>query len=100
MSSCENFIQKLKETLPPLCTAKHLVEAGLYSSPQAVAMARYAGKSPEYFKIGGAIKFPREGVINFLDLNKHETDSSKSICTAQKVKSVSEQSGLANDREP
>lgn len=100
MSSCETFIQKLKNTLPELCSAQDLVKAGLYRSPQAVAMARYAGIGPEYFKVGGKILFPRDGVIKYLDVNKHETDSSKCTCTAKKVQGVSTQTGMANDRRP
>lgn len=96
MSACDSFIQRVSQMLPDQCTVEDLVKAGIYRSPQAAAHARSLGDCPDYFKLGRRIMYPKEGVIKYLDINKHENRKASPLCEiAKKIQNVSEQSGVA-----
>lgn len=74
MSVLDDWIEFFSTQLPETCTPNDLVSAGIYRTPQAAAMARYAGLSPDYFKIGGRIVYPKTAVIEWLKQRKHENN--------------------------
>ena len=73
MNTCDTFIKKIEFSLKDPCTCSDLVNVGIYRSPQAARYARQVGSSPPFFKLGGKIIYPRDGVILWLKENKHES---------------------------
>jgi hypothetical protein len=72
MSFCDEFIEKLKKTLPELCIVRDLIDVGIYRSDQAAYHARKSGTSPDYFKLPHrGIVYPKKGIIEFLEKGKH-----------------------------
>jgi hypothetical protein len=75
MTSCDDFIEKAKRTLPELCTTKDLVKFGIYKSEQAAHNARKKGVAADYFKMPhGNLVYPKKGVIELLEKSKHSTE--------------------------
>lgn len=73
MTACNDFIKKLETTLPDQCSVNDLLRIGLYTSAQSARHARQAGDSPAYFQIRRRIFYPKQAVIDWLHLQKHET---------------------------
>lgn len=72
MNSCDEYITRLANTLPEICSTKHLIEIGIYRSEQSACYARKHGLSPDYFKIPlRGVCYPKKGVIDFLEKCKH-----------------------------
>ena len=64
MTDC--IFEKIEKNYPELLRARDLVSIGLYSDPCVAFVARKNCTGPEYFRIGGRILYPKEGVIKFL----------------------------------
>lgn len=66
MGACKSYIDKLKKELPELCDVSTLVEAGFFSSDQQAYNMRVNDNGPEYFRIAGRYKYPKDGIIEYL----------------------------------
>lgn len=68
MKYCEEYLEKLTETLPELCTVTDLIKAGIYHNHANACVDRKIGQSPEYFQCGfhKRVFYPRGGVIAWL----------------------------------
>ncbi len=64
------------DSLPEFLNGHDLVCLGLYSTKNAVYLARYRGQSPDYIKIGRKVVYPKKNVIEFL--KRHARSGSKS----------------------
>jgi hypothetical protein len=64
-----DFAQLIRINLPDLCTVKHLIEFGVFSSEQSAHNARKNQKGPPYFKINRNILYPKEALIEYLEKN-------------------------------
>lgn len=73
MSECDDWIDKISETLPDECYTFDLVKVGIFTSRHSAACSRKVGTSPPYFKLGKRIMYPKAGVLNWLKLQKHES---------------------------
>ncbi len=74
MKACDEFIQRIADSLPPLCTVNDLIRVGIFHSPQSAAHARGKGDTPSYFVLGvRRIVYPKESVIEWLEERKHDT---------------------------
>ena len=74
MSTCDEYIQKLKYTLPDLLTVNDLVELRIFPSKLAANIARKRQKPPEYFKLSNrAILYTKESVLKYLKDSKRDT---------------------------
>lgn len=77
MTICSDWIEKMKNILPERCSTKDLVDVGIFTSPYAACYARKIGNCPPFFKFGGRIMFPKEGVIEWMEGKKHENSETK-----------------------
>lgn len=97
MSACENYINEVKINLPDKCSVEDLIEQGIFKSPQAAAHARRVGDTPDYFKLGRRIMYPKDGVIEWLNEKKHESRQTiDKIKTNRAVASLQEPSRMEN----
>src|SRR5260221_4748847 len=73
MTSCDDFIEKAKRTLPELCTTKDLINLGIYKSDQAAYHARKNGLAADHFRMPhGTIVYPKNGIIELLEKSKYD----------------------------
>lgn len=73
MGACKEYILRIKDQLPELCTVRDLIRVGIYRTTSGANMARMQKRGPEYLKIPGrGVVYPREGVINFMEKTIHE----------------------------
>jgi len=54
-------------SFPQFLSSQHLVDLGLYSSLDAVYLARLRGNSPDFIKLKRKILYPRNSVAAFLE---------------------------------
>jgi len=72
-TSCEKLIQDMSFSLPDRCSVKDLVSAGIFKSHPAAYNARKVNEGPPYIKAMGRVIYPKDGVIEWLNMNRHET---------------------------
>ena len=73
MTTCDDYIKRLKDTLPDLVTVKHLVKLGIFRSAYAASQARKLKRSPAYFQLNNqAILYPKAALIEWLQNAKHD----------------------------
>ena len=59
-------MEKMLEQYPLFLSSQDLVELGIYSSLDAVYLARVRSNSPKYIKLKHKILYPKAAVIEFL----------------------------------
>jgi len=67
------------EFMPDLLSPIDLVKIGLFGSRNAACMARVNGKSPDWIKVGGRIRYPKTSVIDFIKENLKDGSQKKGI---------------------
>jgi hypothetical protein len=97
MSACDEFIQKVQKNLPEECSVQDLIRVGIFRSPQAAAHYRTCGGGPSYFKLGSRIMYPREAIVEWLRIQKHENDQTENLCKGSaKITNLPKQARMAN----
>lgn len=80
MNACDEFIQRIANSLPPLCSVNDLIKVGIFHSPQSAAHARVKGDTPSYFVLGvRRIVYPKESVIQWLEERKRDSSEIKGM---------------------
>jgi hypothetical protein len=78
MNSCDEYLKKISEKLPDLCSPQDLVEAGIYRHKQLAYSARRRGIGPSFFRLGTRrIAYPKEGVLKWLENHRCREDEAK-----------------------
>lgn len=88
MSACDDFIKRLKNTLPETCSVQNLIDIGLFTSDQSARLARQSGDTPSYFKLRARIMYPKGAVLEWLEKRKHE--GIYGHCQASKVERLNQ----------
>lgn len=57
------WIDELERALPPLASAKDLVEAGVYGCTKSASNDRWLGYGPDYIRLQHRVRYPRSAVI-------------------------------------
>lgn len=67
-NACEEYIQKIEQQLPELCSVKDLMKLKIFNSYSAASDARASGNTPTYMQMGkrGRVVYPRSGVIQWM----------------------------------
>ena len=76
MSFCDDFIEKVALQLPSgeFLTATDLIAVGLVKSPATLKRWRDKRQGPPYIQISeGTIKYPRQGLLAWLNRNTQLT---------------------------
>jgi hypothetical protein len=66
MGACNDFIKKLRKELPELCDIPTLIKCGFFKSYQQAYGMRIREDGPEFFKIAGMYKYPKESILTYL----------------------------------
>jgi len=81
----DDFIEKLKHTLPDPCRTKDLIEARIYNSEQAAAAARRRGNCPTFFKLNErVVMYSKADVIAYMQSKRHATQNVISMTPERK----------------
>ena len=90
MKSCQEFLQKLIDSLPEECGVKDLIAAGIYHTRQAAYFGRARNSGPPYILVGGRVVYPKSGVINWINnRNEHVKEEGMANCIHAKAKAKS-----------